>query len=130
MRYIFAMDFLAVALGGAAGSVARYAVQGAFRAWLGTAFPWGTLAVNLLGSLLIGLCAAAAERSWPWLRPWAMTGFLGGFTTFSAFSFENVHLIRNGQGLAFTLNIIVSMIGGAALAWAGYLGGRALAGSP
>ena len=126
--YSPSMDFLAVALGGAAGSAARFAAQTAFRASSGAAFPWGTLAVNLLGSLLIGICAAAAERGWPWLRPWAMTGFLGGFTTFSAFSFENVQLFRQGQGLAFGLNILVSVLGGIALAWGGYLGGRAWGG--
>jgi len=122
------MDFLAVAVGGALGSVARYATQILFRAWFGTGFPWGTLVVNLLGSLLIGICAAVAERGWPSLRPWIMTGFLGGFTTFSSFSFENVHLIRNGQSLAFVLNVLVSVVAGLALAFAGYLGGRSLMG--
>ena len=122
------MDFIAVALGGALGSAARFGTQIACRAWFGMGFPWGTLAVNLLGSLLIGFCAAAAERGWPSLRPWILTGFLGGFTTFSSFSFENVHLLRNGQSLAFILNIAVSVVGGIALAYAGYIGGRSLLG--
>lgn len=122
------MDFIAVAIGGALGSVARFATQIAFRTWFGGPFPWGTLAVNLLGSLLIGLCAAAAERGWPALRPWVLTGFLGGFTTFSSFSLENVQLLRNGQSLAFFLNAAVSVLAGLALAFAGYLGGRSLFG--
>lgn len=122
------MDFLAVALGGALGSMLRFATQNVFRAGFGAVFPWGTLVVNLLGSFLIGLSAAVAERGWPGMRPWIITGFLGGFTTFSAFSFENVHLIRNGQPLAFVLNIVVSVAGGVLLAYAGYAWGRSLMG--
>ncbi|HAO99057.1 MAG TPA: hypothetical protein DCQ83_03315 [Fibrobacteres bacterium] len=119
------MDFLAVALGGAVGSVTRYGVQTVFRAWLGAAFPWGTLVVNLLGSFLIGLCAALVERGWPGLRPWMMTGCLGGFATFSAFSLENIQLLRNGQPLAFGGNILLSITGGVLLAYAGYMVARA-----
>lgn len=122
------MEFIAIGIGGALGSMARFATQVAFRNLFGSGFPWGTLAVNLFGSLLIGLCAAFAERGWPSLRPWIMTGFLGGFTTFSTFSFENVQLLRNGQSLAFFLNAAVSVLAGLALAFAGYLGGRSLLG--
>ncbi len=105
----------AVALGGAAGSVVRYAVQAAFRF-----HPSGTLLVNLAGSFLIGLCAAWAERGAPWLRPWIMTGFLGGFTTFSAFSLENLRMLREGQAGAALLYVAASAAGGVALAFAGY----------
>ncbi len=122
------MDFLAVGLGGALGSMARFGMQTLFRVWLGSLFPWGTLVVNLLGSLLIGLCAAFAERRLPGLRPWMMTGFIGGFTTFSAFSLENAYLIRNGQPLAFMLNVLVSVAGGVLLAFGGYAWGRSLLG--
>ncbi|HEX2612262.1 MAG TPA: CrcB family protein [Fibrobacteria bacterium] len=113
------MPFLAligVALGGAAGSVARYAVQVAFRL-----HPTGTLAINLAGSFLIGLCAAWAERDGaPWIRPWLMTGFLGGFTTFSAFSLENFRMLRDGHATAAILYAGTSVAGGVALAFAGY----------
>ncbi len=119
-----------MALGGALGSVARFATQVVCRTWFGIGFPWGTLVVNLLGSLLIGFCAAAAERGWPSLRPWILTGFLGGFTTFSSFSFENVQLLRNGQSFEFFLNIAISMVGGIALAYVGYVAGRSLLGGP
>ncbi len=119
------MDFIAVALGGAAGSALRYAVQSAARAWPGAGFPWGTLTVNLAGSLLIGICAGAVEGGRFWLRPWAMTGFLGGFTTFSAFSFENLHLVRNGQIQAFAVNVLVSVVVGLGLAFLVYSWGRA-----
>jgi len=121
------MDYLAIALGGAAGSVARYAVSTLFRVAPGT-FPVGTLLVNLLGSLLIGVCAAWAERGAPWVRPWLMAGFLGGFTTFSAFSLENVRLLRDGHlgtALAYAL---VSVGAGILLAFAGYAAVRAQGG--
>jgi CrcB protein len=113
---------LAVAVGGAAGSVLRHATQ----LWLRGAFPWGTLAVNLLGSLLIGLCAGWSERQGAaWVRPWLMTGFLGGFTTFSAFSLENGQLLREGRFLPALLYIVVSVGAGLALAVAGHALARA-----
>jgi CrcB protein len=121
------MDYLAVAIGGAAGSVARYAVSTLLRTAPGT-FPVGTFAVNLLGSLLIGLCAGLAERGAPWVRPWLMAGFLGGFTTFSAFSLENMRLLRDGSlgtALAYAL---VSVSAGILLAYAGYAAVRAQGG--
>lgn len=116
------MEYLAVAIGGAAGSVLRYAVQSALRTSSG-GFPWGTLTVNLVGSLLIGLCAAFVERqgAGSWIRPWLMVGLLGGFTTFSAFSLENVHLLRSGQIAALSAYVVVSVAGGLALALTGYL---------
>jgi CrcB protein len=104
-----------VALGGATGSVARHAVQAAFRL-----HPAGTLTVNLAGSFLIGLCAAWAERGAPWVRPWLMTGFLGGFTTFSAFSLENLRMLREGHAGSALLYACASVAGGVALAFAGY----------
>ena len=110
-------NFLAVALGGAAGSVLRYAVQLALRGGA----PWGTLAVNLTGSLLIGLCAGWSERQGAaWMRPWLMTGFLGGFTTFSAFSLENGLLLREGRALTAFAYIVASVAAGVALALLGH----------
>ncbi len=112
------MDFLAVALGGAAGSVLRYSIQMAFRSWH---FPAGTLLINLAGSFLIGLALALAERGLPWIRPtWLVAGFLGGFTTFSAFSIENMALLREGRIGTALLYMLVSVAGGVALAFAGY----------
>jgi CrcB protein len=112
------MEYLAIAVGGAAGSVLRYFIQSMFRL---SAFPVGTLIVNLLGSFLIGLCAAWAERGAPWIRPWIMVGFLGGFTTFSAFSLENMRMIRDGQvGMALAY-ALTSVVAGILLAFAGYM---------
>jgi CrcB protein len=120
-KYVLPMTYLAIALGGAAGSVLRYALQAALRPASG-GFPWGTLAVNLAGSFLIGLCAALAERQGggSWIRPWLMVGLLGGFTTFSAFSLENMQMLRQGQLLTLFLYVVASVAAGLALAFAGY----------
>lgn len=99
---------LSVALGGALGSVLRYAMGTAMTAhaaaaW-GSRFPLGTFAVNLLGSLLIGLVAGMADKHAalsPELRLFLITGVLGGYTTFSSFGLETVMLLKGGQwGLA------------------------------
>jgi CrcB protein len=89
---------ISVALGGAFGAVARYLVG------LAVAFPLGTLTVNVLGSLAIGIVWAhfTARGLQGWL-PLVLTGFLGGFTTFSAFSLDTMRLIDDGRmGAAFT----------------------------
>ena len=86
-----------VALGGALGASARYGVHlGALRLF-GPTFPWATLAVNVLGSFLMGLLVAALGRDSAW-APLLMTGVLGGFTTFSAFSLDTMALWQKGQG--------------------------------
>ncbi len=90
------MTYVWVALGGAAGAAARFAVS----QWTGTrwgwTFPWGTLAVNLTGSLAIGLVMTLllARGTDPTYRLVLVTGFLGGYTTFSAFSFETLALLE------------------------------------
>jgi CrcB protein len=102
-----------IALGGAIGAVLRYlAGVGVFRVLGPTAMPLGVLSVNIVGSLLMGLFAAvAAHRGLTHLSPFVMTGILGGFTTFSAFSLETVTLIERGQmGLA-ALYVGLSVLG-------------------
>ena len=89
------MRLLLVLLGGGAGSVARYLVGVWLADWLGRTFPWGTLAVNVAGSLLIGLFATLADeraRLGPEARLLLVPGLLGGFTTFSSFSLETWRL--------------------------------------
>jgi CrcB protein len=95
---------LLVALGGALGSVVRYGVNFAAARAFGLGFPWGTLTVNVAGGLAMGLLAALfalrAEAS-PEAKLFLMTGVLGGFTTFSAFSLDAVALWERGEaGLA------------------------------
>ena len=89
---------LLVALGGALGSVLRHLVSIAAVAQLGTGFPYGTLAVNIVGSALIGLAAGLGVTAEA--RLFLVTGLLGGFTTFSAFSLETGALFERSPALA------------------------------
>ena len=88
-----------VALGGAAGAVARYGVRGWVYQRFSDSFPWGTLAVNVLGSLLLGLALAWFEGSMlsPELKRALTVGFLGAFTTFSTFAYESVAMVQDGD---------------------------------
>jgi fluoride exporter len=118
--------WLAVAGGGAIGSLARWQLS----AWLRSqapAWPWGTLLVNVLGCLLIGCLAGyLAARPLPeWLRLGLMTGLLGGFTTFSAFSLETLELLRHGAGAAL-LNVAANLVLALAACALGYWLARAL----
>jgi CrcB protein len=116
-------SWLWVALGGALGSMARWALSGAVQRWSGSAFPWGTFAVNVLGSLLIGAVAALAlERALvpPPARLFLVTGVLGGFTTFSALSYETFALLRDGQWLAAAGYALGSVVAGVGATVAGY----------
>ena len=84
---------------GAAGTAARYFLGGWLLGLLGTAFTYGTLAVNVLGSILVGgvmHVSLATDLIGPTLRLALTTGFLGGFTTYSAFNYETVHYLREG----------------------------------
>ena len=99
MAAISLVSVMLVAVGGAVGSVLRYLTSVAALEWLGAAFPWGTLAVNAIGSLVIGAMAGAdVEGS---ARLLLVTGVLGGFTTFSTFAYEAAGLAGSGKaGLA------------------------------
>ena len=96
------MNFLLVAAGGAIGAASRYAVNLVTLRLFGTGFPVGTLTVNVLGSLAMGLLVAFfGQRGGPQLAAFLMTGVLGGFTTFSAFSVDTIMLLHRGDvGLA------------------------------
>lgn len=104
--------WLAVALGGASGSLARYALGLWARAHL-PGFPVATLAVNVVGGFFIGVvfAATAARPEFPpWLRTGLVTGVLGGFTTFSAFSLETLLLLREGSALLALANIALNLL--------------------
>jgi CrcB protein len=97
--------YAAVGIGSVLGALARFVCTVALVSLLGPAFPWGTLAVNVLGSFLIGLYATLTEPDGrllasPAQRQFVMAGFCGGFTTFSIFSFETLQFI---EGRAFAL---------------------------
>ncbi|MGN6742768.1 MAG: fluoride efflux transporter FluC [Amnibacterium sp.] len=100
---------LLVALAGGLGATTRFVLDGAIRTRLRTALPVGTVLINCTGSLLLGLVVGLADRSVlpDALRVVAGTGFLGGYTTFSAASIETVALLRGGRGVAAAVNGLV-----------------------
>ena len=120
---------LAIAAGGAVGSVLRFWLTKAVHTMTGYAFPYGTLAVNVLGCLAMGwLFVTFVERGLsdgPW-RAGLLVGVLGGFTTFSAFSMETVRLIEQGTAFQAVVNIAASVTLCLAATWAGMLLARGL----
>lgn len=120
---------LAVALGSLVGGVLRAAVSLAALAWLGSGFPWGTLAVNLVGSLVIGWFAALAGPNGTLnvglrQRQFVMAGLCGGFTTFSAFSLETLQLLQEARPAAAGLYISLSVATWLGAVWLGDRLGR------
>jgi len=127
---IAAMVWMAVAIGGALGSMARHGVNHLVHIrWMTTRFPAGTVIVNLLGCLVIGLLAGllASERiamraNW---REFVFVGLLGGFTTFSTFGLDTFLLARTQSASQAAMNVAVQVIGGLVAVWLGYLAGAA-----
>ncbi|HYD25466.1 MAG TPA: fluoride efflux transporter CrcB [Croceibacterium sp.] len=122
---------LHVALGGAIGAVLRYQAGRAMTHWLGpaavTAFPWATLAVNVAGSLAMGLLAGFLARHGSGGEPWRLfvgVGVLGGFTTFSAFSLELMLLIERGQAPQAFVYAAVSVLAGLSALYLGLVAMR------
>jgi fluoride exporter len=119
------MTWIAVAIGGALGSLARHGVNHVVHVrWMATRFPVGTVVVNLSGCFIIGLLAGllAADRlvlKAP-VREFVFVGLLGGFTTFSSFGLDTLLLTRGGSAGQAALNIALQVIGGLAAAWLGY----------
>jgi fluoride exporter len=121
-----------VALSGALGALARYAsVQGATYLW-GDRFPYGTLLVNVAGCLVIGIAAAALTEPHKqtaqtlWLRYGLMVGFLGAYTTFSAFSLDTLKHFQQGETHWALLNILANVTLCLAAVWAGWRLGEAI----
>ena len=92
-----------LALAGALGTLARYGVSIASVAAFGTSYPYGTFIVNVFGSLLFGFLAGLPRLPVEW-HIILLTGFLGGFTTFSAFAFENYELLEKHRYIAFAVH--------------------------
>lgn len=116
------LRFFYVGIGGAIGAVLRYCVSGITYRFLGGGFPWGTLSVNLIGSLLIGFLwglfeSVVVSQN---IRLLLFIGILGSFTTFSTFSLENFHLLRDKEFGFFALNVTVNLLFGIILIFAGY----------
>jgi CrcB protein len=112
-----------VCLGGAAGSGARYLLAGWVQRLAGAGFPAGTLAVNLLGSFVLGLLMPLGLRTdllSPTVRVALATGLLGGFTTYSTFSYETMSLLQEGAWLAAVANVGGTVVGCLAASFLGY----------
>jgi fluoride exporter len=115
-------ELLLVGIGGVAGSVSRYLVYVWFNAKEWNQFPWATLLINVAGCLLIGIIGGMIERSVPYHRSLYLmgsVGFLGAFTTFSAFGLETLSLIRVQGLVPAMLNILANVIIGLAAVWLG-----------
>jgi fluoride exporter len=124
-----ATTWLAVAAGGALGSLARFWLAAAMTALTGPRFPWGTLLINVAGSAVIGVVAAATltparVAMHPDLRVFLMVGVCGGFTTFSAFSLQTLELLQSGDIWPAAGYIAGSTLFCLAAVWAGWLLGR------
>jgi CrcB protein len=115
-------NLLIIGLGGGLGSMARYLCQKWFNETYPHPFPWGTFVVNITGCFLIGLIYAATEKTSllsPQTRLFLITGFCGGYTTFSTFAFENMNLLRSGDNLYFMIYALLSVVLGIAAVFAG-----------
>ncbi len=113
------MRYLLVAAAGACGAVVRFAIGLALAP---SGFPWATLGINVAGSFLLGIVAAAGGRGWPpALTVAAGAGFLGAFTTFSTFSVETVLLLREGRAGTAATYVACSVLGGVLAAGLGDL---------
>jgi fluoride exporter len=116
------LNQICILIGGGLGSLARYWVASTMLARYGSRFPYGTLMVNVTGSFAIGfLMTLFTERfaPAPWWRPLLVIGFLGGYTTFSAFEWETYSTIRNGGFWMGLINVVASVGLGYAAVWCG-----------
>jgi CrcB protein len=116
-------NLLLIGLGGFTGAVLRYGVSGLVQAWSKSlSFPYGTLVVNLLGCLLIGMLSQVAEVRGmisPEARSFIFIGLLGAFTTFSTFGNDTVSLFRDGENVLSYLNIGLHLVLGLSAVWLG-----------
>jgi len=123
------VNTLLVAVGGALGAVARYALTGLVHRVASPYFPYGTFAVNVVGCLVFGVIVGLADERFVIGAParvFLLIGVVGGFTTFSSYTFETFELVRDLQFLRATLNSVGQVVVGLAALWAGYSGARLL----
>jgi CrcB protein len=123
--------YLWIALGGALGSMARYGCSGLVARWFGETFPWGTLAINVVGSFVIGFFATLTGPDGrvvasPDARQFVMVGICGGFTTFSSFSLQTLNLARGGDMFGAGANVLGSVVLCLLAVWIGAVGAAAI----
>ena len=124
------MGVIYVALGGAIGAAARYLISNWLASWLGPDFPWGTFFANVSGSFLIGIVLVLVQGgSLPAeVRLFVAVGILGGYTTFSSFSYESLQLITSGAIFAMFLNMFGQLVLGLVFVYLGVVVGRFIGG--
>jgi CrcB protein len=120
------LSYLAVMGGGALGAGARLALSNLVAARFGEVFPWGTLLVNVSGCLILGIFAGLSgpDGPWflpPWVRQFVMLGLLGGYTTYSSFSWQTILLLQDGQYLSALGNIFGTLLLCLGATWGGLL---------
>ena len=125
------ITYLWIAIGGALGSIARYGCSSLTANWVGETFPWGTLIVNVSGSLVIGFFATLTGPDGRLLvssdaRQFVMVGICGGYTTFSSFSLQTLNLVRDGDMLAAGGNIVGSVVLCLVAVWLGHIAAAAI----
>ena len=118
------ITYLWIGLGSALGGMARYWMSGAIARAIGETFPWGTLVVNVVGSFIIGFIAILTAPDGriflgSTTRLAIMTGFCGGYTTFSSFSLQTLNLLNDGEYLYAGANILISVVVCLIAVWAG-----------
>jgi CrcB protein len=125
------MMFFWVALGGALGTVGRYALSYVVSSHFGETFPWGTLIINVTGSFAIGFFGTLTDSDGvllvgPEFRNFFMIGICGGYTTFSSFSLQTLRLVQDGQWFGAGANVIGSNVGCLVAVWLGHVCAAAL----
>jgi CrcB protein len=125
------ITYLWIALGGALGSMARYGCSSLVARMVGETFPWGTLIINVAGSLVIGFVATLTGPDGrvlvaPDARQFVMVGVCGGYTTFSSFSLQTLNLVRDGDMIGAGANVLASVFLCLVAVWLGAIGAAAL----
>ena len=121
------IKYLMVGIGGFLGSVLRFWLGSFIGGRMGARFPYGTFVINVTGSFLIGMVLAVLATKAHWNSNWRYLipiGFIGGYTTFSAFEYETFQLFQDGQLLTAMLNIALSVVIGFVGVWVGVVAGR------
>lgn len=123
--------YLWIAIGSAMGGTARYWLSGVVAGWVGETFPWGTIIVNISGSLVIGFFATLTGPDGRLLvgstaRQFVMIGICGGYTTFSSFSLQTLTLAQDGEWLWAIGNIVISVVLCLLAVWLGHIAAAAI----
>lgn len=123
--------YLWIAAGSALGGMARFWFASAIDRVIGETFPWGTFAVNVTGSFIIGLFGTLSGPEGRWFVPadariFVMVGLCGGYTTFSSFSYQTLNLARDGEWLWAGANVVLSVIVCLAAVWLGHVAAAAI----